>query len=104
MTLGWGLVALLAVSVLVALVELLRRDARPGLQSPSPLRTVRVDVDVDAMAVDPGPRIAAGDPEARRAALAEVLHRMQQPGPDAPWIETAPMVLTPQDGASSERG
>ncbi len=105
LTLGWGLAALLAASVLVALVELLRRDPHPPLAAPpSPSRPVSVDLDVDALGARGEPPLGAADSEARRAALAQVLHRLQQPGPEAPWVETSPMVLTPQARADLERG
>ena len=81
MTLGWGLAALLAVSVLIAAVELLRQGAHPPQPAPSPpQRAVRVDFEVDALEAGGDPPPGAADPEARRAALAQVLHRLQQPG------------------------
>ncbi len=101
LTLGWGLASLLAVSVLVALVEYLRQGAapRPAAQSPLP-RALKVDLDVDAW---PEPAEAAPPPDAetRRVALSEVLQRLQQGGPDAPWIETTPMILAPKSDATS---
>lgn len=104
LTLGWGLAALLAVSVLVALVELLRQGPHPPPPVPaSPPRAVRVDLDVDALAAGRVPPAGAADPEARRAALAQVLDRLQQPGPDGPWDETSPMVLSPEASADLER-
>ena len=105
LTLGWGLAALLAVSVLIALVELLHHGLHPPLPAPpAPQRAVRVDLDIDALEAGGDPPAGAADPEARRAALAQVLHRLQQPGPEAPWVETSPMVLTPQTSADLERG
>jgi hypothetical protein len=105
MTLGWGLAALLVVSVLIAAVELLRQGAHPPQPAPSPpQRAVRVDFEVDALEAGGDPPPGAADPEARRAALAQVLHRLQQPGPEVPWVETSPMVLTPQASADLERG
>ncbi len=97
LTLGWGLASLLAVSVLVALVEYLRQGAAVPRAVESPLpRAVKVDLDVDALPADaaPPPAPSARTPESR-AALAEVLQRLQQASPDAPWIETTPMVLAP---------
>jgi hypothetical protein len=106
LTLGWGLAALLAVSVLVALVEFLRQGSpRPRpVESPLP-RALTVDVDIDAPEPDAAPAAGAGTPDtqARRAALAEVLQRLQQAGADAPWIETTPMVLTPGRTPDTER-
>ncbi|MFN9744326.1 MAG: hypothetical protein ACK57B_01595 [Betaproteobacteria bacterium] len=104
LTLGWGLAALLAASVLVTLVELLRQGARRALPPPpSQPGAVRVDLDVDELQGDRGPAGAVADPEARRAALAQVLHRLQQPGADPRWLETSPTVLTSQPSADLER-
>lgn len=100
LTLVWGLAALLAVSVLVALVEFLRQDARPARPIESPLpRALKVDLDVDALPSQP-PAPPPSRPEAR-VALGEVLQRLQQTGPDAPWIETTPMVLAAAGGSPS---
>jgi hypothetical protein len=87
-TLAWGLVSLLAVSVLVALVEFARQGGtpRPLVESPLP-RAVRVDVDLETLDA-PG-----HDLSTRRVALTEVLQRLQQGAADAPWTETTPMVL-----------
>jgi hypothetical protein len=100
-TLAWGLGSLLAVSMLVALVEYLREGARPRQPIESPLpRAMKIDLDVDdwpAAAPPPAPH----DAESRRAAVTQVLQRLQQGGPDAPWKETTPMVLAQQSDATT---
>jgi hypothetical protein len=97
LTLGWSLAALLAVSVLVALVEGLRRAQAPARPPALPVRpALPLDIDLDALpGQDPRATLppAAADPDARRQALADVLQRLQQAGADAPWVETTPMVL-----------
>jgi hypothetical protein len=90
-TLGWGLAALVFVSVLVALVEYLREVSRPPqpLPPPGPARAVHVDVDLAAL---PAP----GDQDERQAALDATMAKAARPAPDTPWIETSPMVLAPR--------
>jgi hypothetical protein len=100
-TVAWGLGSLLAVSVLVALVEYLREGARPRQPTESPLpRAMKIDMDVDDWPPD-APPPAPHDAESRRAALSQVLQRLQQGGPDAPWVETSPSVLAPRSDATS---
>ena len=101
-TVAWGLGSLLAVSVLVALVEYLREGARPKRPSESPLpRALSIHLDVDNWPADTPPPPPPHDAESRRAALAQVLQRLQQGGPDAPWTETTPMVLAPRSDATT---
>ncbi|MCA3242840.1 MAG: hypothetical protein ING89_16220 [Rubrivivax sp.] len=101
LTVAWGLGSLLAVSVLVALVEYLREGAWPKRQAESPLRrAMSVDLDVDNWPAD-APPPPPHDAESRRAALTQVLQRLQQGGPDAPWVETSPSVLAPRSDATS---
>ena len=98
LTLVWGLGALFAVSVLVALVEYLRQGTAPPrpVESPRP-RALTVDVDVDALPADPVAAPAAAAPAAEpRVVMAEVLNRLQQARAEAPWVETTPMVLAPR--------
>jgi hypothetical protein len=100
-TVAWGLGSLLAVAMLVALVEYLRDGAQPRQPNESPLpRAKKIDLDVDDWppeAPPPAPHAA----ESRRAALTHVLHCLQQGGPDAPWVETSPMVLAPKSDATT---
>ena len=102
-TVAWGLGALLAVSMLVALVEYLREAARPRQPIESPLpRAMTIDLDVGNWpAGSPTPPPAQHDAESRRAALSQVLQRLHQGGPNAPWVETTPMVLEPKTDATS---
>jgi hypothetical protein len=124
LTLGWGLASLLAVSVLVALVEYLRQGAAPPRAVESPLpRALTLDLDLGGpVPADPaGPAADAAptaaptaastseltpapprDPEARQA-LAEVLERLQRASPEAPWIETTPMVLAARATTTADR-
>jgi hypothetical protein len=100
-TVAWGLGSLLAVSMLVALVEYLREGARPRQPIESPLpRAMKIDLDVGNWTAD-APPPAPHDAESRRAALSQVLQRLQQGGPDAPWVETSPMVLAPKSDATT---
>lgn len=108
-TLGWGLASLLAVSVLVAVVEYLRQGAQPRrpVESPMP-RALNIDLDLDALPAEahsavplPTPAPPPHDADTRRAALSEVLQRLQQAGPEAAWIETTPMVLAPKSDATT---
>jgi hypothetical protein len=86
-TLGWGLAALVFVSVLVALVEYLRQVSRPPMPPAElPRRAAHVDVDLAAL---PPP----GDQGERQDTLDETLARMARPAVDPAWIETSPMVL-----------
>lgn len=90
-TLGWGLAALVFVSVLVALVEYLREVSRPPQPLPPPAPTRAVHVDVDLATLPP-----AGDQGERQAALDATLAKATRPAVEAPWIETSPMVLAGQ--------
>jgi hypothetical protein len=100
-TVAWGLGSLLAVSVLVALVEYLREGAWPKRRAESPLpRALNVDLDVDNWPAD-APPPPPHEAESRRVALTQVLQRLQQGGPDAPGVETSPMVLAPKSGATT---
>jgi hypothetical protein len=86
-TLGWGLAALVFLSVLVALVEYLRQVSRPPPPpADMPRRAAHVDVDLAAL---PAP----GDQGERQDTLDETLARMARPAADPAWIETSPMVL-----------
>jgi hypothetical protein len=99
-TLAWGLGSLLAVSMLVALVEYLREGARPRQPTESPLpRAMKIDLDVGNWPAGSPP--PPHDAELRRAALSQVLQRLHQGAPDAPWVETTPMVLAPKTDATS---
>jgi hypothetical protein len=110
LTLGYGLLALLALSVLVALVEFLRQGDQPAA-APQPLNSGaarRIDVDLDQL---PAPAVALlpadgarVDADARRAAMHEVLNRLAQPAVDVPWVETTPMVLAPPEERQNSRG
>jgi hypothetical protein len=101
-TLGWGLASLMAVSVLVALVEYLRQGAQPRRPVESPLpRALNIDLDLDAPPPEPASTAQPHDADTRRAALSEVLQRLQQAGPEAAWIETTPMVLAPKSDATT---
>jgi hypothetical protein len=104
LTLAGGLAALLAVSVLVALVEFLRgAPAHPP--APTEPRPPRLDVNLDTLAQAPvapvAPPLAAADQETRRQALDEVLRRLTVNPADAPWIETTPMVLAARQDSSA---
>jgi len=94
LTLVWGLGALFAVSVLVALVEYLRQGTAPPRPAESPRpRALTVDVDVDALPAESVAAPAAAEP---RVVMTEVLNRLQQARAEAPWVETTPMVLAPR--------
>jgi hypothetical protein len=100
-TVAWGLGSLLAASTLVALVEYLREGARPRQPIESPLpRAMKIDLDVDNWPAD-APPPAPHDAESRRAALDQVLQRLQQGGTGASWVETSPMVLAPKSDATT---
>lgn len=94
-TLGLGLLALLAVAVTVSLLEYLRSLGRPITLPlpPPPARAVSVDLDLDRMDAAPPP----GDQQQRQATVGQALARMAQPGAaaasDTAWIETRPTVL-----------
>jgi hypothetical protein len=89
-TLGWGLAALVFVSVLVALVEYLRQVDRPPQPETAPApRVVSVDIDFAAL-----PAAAPlGDQDERKATLDQTLARAAESRPEAAWTETSPMVL-----------
>jgi hypothetical protein len=104
-TLGWGLTALVFVSVLVALIEYLREVSRPPrLPEPLPRRAAHVDVDLTALP-EASHATNPGDQGERQATLDETLARMARPTVDPAWIETSPMVLgarqQPQPSASA---
>ena len=93
-TLGYGLLALLAVSVLVAVVENLHqqmRDKEPPPPKPPP-RAANLDVDLDIL--DPAP--AQTDQTRRQAAVGSALALLARgdtaSSVQVPWTETKPMV------------
>jgi hypothetical protein len=96
-TLGWGLTALVFVSVLVALVEYLRQAGQRRAPVPeTPRRAAHVDVDLAAL---PPP----GDQGERQLTLDETLARMARPATDPAWIETSPMVLAGRAGTADRQ-
>jgi len=93
-TLGYGLLALLAVSVLVAVVENLHqqmRDKEPPPPKPPP-RAANLDVDLDSL--DPAP--AETDQTRRQAAVGSAMALLARgdtaSSVQVPWTETRPMV------------
>ena len=95
-TLGYGLLALLAVSVLVAVVEHLHqqmRDKEPPPPKPPP-RAANLNLDVDLDILDPAP--AQTDQTRRQAAVGSALALLARgdtaSSVQVPWTETKPMV------------
>lgn len=95
LTLGYGLIALLAVSVLVAWWEHVHRSHLLKNQhlttEPLPARACHVDVNLDAL-----PLLAAAQDQAERkamvdAAMARMVRSAGMPGASS-WTETRPMV------------
>lgn len=94
-TLGHGVITLLAMAVVVAGWEHVRRaqlakNQHPVTELPLP-RAVRIDVNLDTL-----PQEAAAQEQAERkavvdAAMARMVRSAGRPG-TSPWIETRPMV------------
>lgn len=119
LTLGYGLIALLFASVLVALVEWLRQAPQPLPPLPPTPSPARLDVNLDALP-EPSPApppltilvppLAAApdfapvpDSEARREVLAATLQRAARSTTGQPWDETEPMVLHATDAPPAAR-
>ena len=91
-TLGYGLIALLAVSIGVAWWEHIRRthlSKQATLEAaPAAPRAAHVDVDLDAL-----PQLAnAQDQIERRATVDAAMLRMVHSAGSSAWTETRPMV------------
>ncbi len=98
-TLGWGLLALLALSVLVALWEFLRStERRPWTGTPAASQAPALDVDLA--------QLGSADQRQREAVLDSALARLGSATGNATslqaWSETRPMV-TPGSAAGTPR-
>ena len=99
-TLGYGFLALIGISVLVALAEYVRSTRRPLSRPGVPPLTRAVSVDLDLDHIDsPGP----GDQTQRQATVDQALARMSQGSPEQAWIETRPTVLNGSVAAETTR-
>jgi hypothetical protein len=88
-----GLGVLFGVSVLIALVELLRQgQPQPPASAPPPL--ARLDVNLQSL--DP-----PGQAQAPRETMTATLERAARPPSDTAWTETSPMVLPSRSDATT---
>ncbi len=98
--LGYGLLALVGVSVLVALLEYLRSERRPWPGAAARAgRAVSVDLDIDALAA-----AAPTEQQQRQVTVDQAMARMTQASAESDlrsaesaataWIETRPTVLS----------
>jgi len=104
-TLGYGFLALLAVSVLVALVEDLHQQARVKKPPPpkSPPRAANLDVDLDSLNPAPAKTDQTRRQSSVGSALALLTGGTKASSVQVPWTETRPMVAQGNPSESETR-